>query len=45
MSQWVINGIRTGIKTTAYPARAETAAGVSPGLPVGGDYRKRRLRR
>ena len=38
MSQWVINGIRTGIKTTAYPARPETAAGVSPGLPVGGDY-------
>jgi Ni,Fe-hydrogenase III small subunit len=38
MSQWVINGIRTGIKTTAYPARPETAAGVSPGLPLGGDY-------
>jgi len=38
MSQWVINGIRTGIKTTAYPAKPETAAGVSPGLPVGGDY-------
>jgi Ni,Fe-hydrogenase III small subunit len=38
MSQWVINGIRTGIKTTDYPARPETAAGVSPGLPVAGDY-------
>ncbi len=38
MSQWVINGIRTGIKTTAYPAKPEAAAGVSPGLPVGGDY-------
>lgn len=38
MSQWVINGICAGIKTTAYPARPETAAGVSPGLPVGGDY-------
>ena len=38
MSQWVINGIRTGIKTTAYPAKRETAAGVTPGLPVGGDY-------
>ena len=37
MSQWVIKGIRTGIKTTAYPATAETAAGVSPGLPAGGD--------
>lgn len=38
MSQWVINGIRTGIKTTAYPAKQETAAGVTPGLPVGGHY-------
>jgi len=38
MSQWVINGIRAGIKTTAYPAKPETAAGVSPGLPVGGAY-------
>jgi Ni,Fe-hydrogenase III small subunit len=38
MSQWVIKGLRTGIKTTAYPAKPETAAGVSPGLPVGGDY-------
>jgi Ni,Fe-hydrogenase III small subunit/ferredoxin-like protein FixX len=38
MSQWVITGIRTGIKTTSYPAKAETAAGISPGLPVEGDY-------
>lgn len=35
MSQWVIKGIRTGIKTTAYPLRAELAAGVTPGLPDG----------
>jgi Ni,Fe-hydrogenase III small subunit len=35
MSQWVIKGIRTGIKTTAYPRAAETAAGVTPGLPRG----------
>lgn len=38
MSQWVRRGIRTGIKTTPYPAREETAAGVTPGLPLGGDY-------
>ncbi len=38
MSQWVINGIRRGIQTTAYPAKPETAAGVSPGLPLGGAY-------
>jgi Ni,Fe-hydrogenase III small subunit len=33
MSPWVINGLRTGIKTTVYPRGAEQAAGVSPGLP------------
>lgn len=38
MSQWVITGLRTGIKTTAYPAKPEPAAGVSPGLPAGGEY-------
>ncbi len=38
MSQWIINGIRSGIKTTGYPKKAETAAGVSPGLPAGGEY-------
>lgn len=38
MSQWVIKGIRTGIKTTAYPRVAETAAGVTPGLPRGGRF-------
>jgi Ni,Fe-hydrogenase III small subunit len=36
MSQWVINGILRGIKTTAYPSRAEDAVGVTPGLPQGG---------
>lgn len=43
MSQWVRRGIQTGIKTTAYPKRQETAAGVSPGLPVGGDYPARTI--
>jgi Ni,Fe-hydrogenase III small subunit len=37
MSQWVINGIRRGIKTTAYPDGTEQAAGVTPGLPHGGE--------
>ena len=37
MSQWVIRGLRAGIKTTAYPSRPEQAAGVTPGLPQGGD--------
>ncbi len=38
MSQWVLHGILRGKKTTAYPARPETAAGVSPGLPVADHY-------
>src|SRR5271156_5119036 len=33
MSQWVIKGLRTGIKSTRYPHVQETAAGTSPGLP------------
>ena len=36
MSQWVINGICRGIKTTAYPNRTENALGTTPGLPEGG---------
>jgi len=35
MSNWIWRGLRSGIRTTAYPAAAETAAGVSPGLPRG----------
>ena len=37
MSQWVINGIRMRIKTTSYPRELESAAGVTPGLPSGGE--------
>lgn len=33
--KWVVSGLRTGIKTTAYPSGAENAPGVTPGLPVG----------
>jgi Ni,Fe-hydrogenase III small subunit len=33
MSQWVIKGLRTGIKSTRYPYAPEDAAGTSPGLP------------
>jgi Ni,Fe-hydrogenase III small subunit/uncharacterized Fe-S cluster protein YjdI len=33
MSQWVIKGLKTGIKTTRYPANDEVRPGVSPGLP------------
>jgi Ni,Fe-hydrogenase III small subunit/ferredoxin-like protein FixX len=37
MSRWVLKGISTGIKTTRYPKRAESAGGVTSGLPVGSD--------
>jgi len=37
VSQWVINGLRTGIKTTVYPRGVEHAAGVTPGLPQGSE--------
>ncbi len=33
MSNWVIKGLTTGIKSTRYPRVEETAAGTSPGLP------------
>ncbi len=35
MANWVLKGLRTGIRTTDYPDRPETAVGVSPGLPRG----------
>jgi Ni,Fe-hydrogenase III small subunit len=38
MSQWFINGIRAGIKTTVYPRGVEGAAGVTPGLPGSGEF-------
>ncbi len=38
MSRWVARGLRTGIKSTTYPRGAERAAGVTPGLPVGGEF-------
>ncbi|HVB39165.1 MAG TPA: hypothetical protein VND92_11525 [Vicinamibacterales bacterium] len=38
MSQWVRLGLRTGIKTTRYPAEPDAAEGISPGFPAGGAY-------
>ncbi len=34
MTNWVIKGLRTGVKSTRYPRAEETAAGCSPGLPA-----------
>lgn len=38
MSKWIVKGLRTGLKTTRYPATPEIVAGVSPGFPAAGWY-------
>ena len=35
MANWVLKGLRTGIKTTPYPRQADDLPGVSPGRPSG----------
>jgi Ni,Fe-hydrogenase III small subunit len=37
MPNWVLKGLRTGIRTTAYPHGDDTGKGVSPGRPVASD--------
>jgi Ni,Fe-hydrogenase III small subunit len=34
MANWVLKGLRTGVKSTAYPDHMEDAPGVSPGRPT-----------
>jgi Ni,Fe-hydrogenase III small subunit len=35
MSKWILSGLRTGIRTTRYPAEPDETPGISPGLPIG----------
>ncbi|HEV8680712.1 MAG TPA: NADH:ubiquinone oxidoreductase [Stellaceae bacterium] len=35
MANWVLMGLRAGVKTTPYPAQDDHSAGVSPGRPRG----------
>jgi Ni,Fe-hydrogenase III small subunit len=35
MANWVLKGLRTGVKSSAYPHGLEDAPGVSPGRPTG----------
>jgi Ni,Fe-hydrogenase III small subunit len=35
MANWVLKGLKTGIRTTAYPKTPESAPGISPGRPIG----------
>jgi Ni,Fe-hydrogenase III small subunit len=37
MANWVLKGLRTGIRTSSYPDRPERAIGVSPGRPLGAE--------
>ncbi len=38
MANWVLKGLRTGIRTTSYPGRPERAPGVTPGRPLGASF-------
>jgi len=38
MANWVLKGLRTGIRTTSYPDQPEPAIGVSPGRPLGASF-------
>lgn len=35
MADWVLKGLRSGIKTSLYPSEADAAPGLSPGQPLG----------
>jgi Ni,Fe-hydrogenase III small subunit len=35
MANWVLKGLRTGIKSSSYPHKRDDSRGVSPGRPVG----------
>jgi len=35
MANWVLKGLRTGIKSSAYPGARDEALGISPGRPAG----------
>jgi Ni,Fe-hydrogenase III small subunit len=39
MANWVLTGLRTGIKSSVYPARADKTVGVSPGRARGTSLR------
>ncbi|MFQ5785380.1 MAG: hypothetical protein ACE5H8_11240 [Alphaproteobacteria bacterium] len=41
MTKWVAKGLRSGIRSTRYPASAEPAEGVSPGRPLGASFTDR----
>ena len=38
MANWVLQGLRTGIKTSSYPNRLDASPGISPGRPRGAQF-------
>jgi Ni,Fe-hydrogenase III small subunit/uncharacterized Fe-S cluster protein YjdI len=38
MTQWVVKGLRAGIRTTRYPLAREDSPGVTPGFPAPGEF-------
>jgi ferredoxin-like protein FixX len=34
MANWVLKGLRTGVKSSVYPRSPDSAPGISPGRPV-----------
>ena len=41
MANWVLQGLRTGIKTSSYPDRPDSSPGISPGRPRGAQLSSR----
>jgi Ni,Fe-hydrogenase III small subunit len=35
MANWVVKGLRTGVKSSGYPRGSESTPGISPGRPIG----------
>jgi len=41
VANWVLQGLRTGIKTSSYPNRPDSSPGISPGRPRGAEFGSR----
>jgi Ni,Fe-hydrogenase III small subunit len=41
MANWVLQGLKTGIKTTSYPKSPDPSSGISPGRPRGAEFGSR----
>lgn len=39
MANWVLRGLRTGVRSSAYPRGPENTPGISPGRPIGTSFK------